>query len=180
MFDSETVAFVSGECDASSMKVAFLHRCAIRLAANTSRRPLSAKEDDEDLSKRGVGNCKIRGATSDVAEHANFSDASAAVLDKQAQHRNTQFRAATGRCGSETLISARGQNDEWRLTAASILSKCVASIGPLIAGALSVATAVAGHAGAAAAVHSETLISAKGRYVAQAPSSRTLHTLLFR
>ena len=26
MFDSETVAFVSGECDASSMKVAFFHR----------------------------------------------------------------------------------------------------------------------------------------------------------
>eukprot|EP00439_Symbiodinium_sp_Y106_P000765 s8251_g1.t1 len=32
MFDSETVAFVSGECDASSMKVAFFHRPAARSA----------------------------------------------------------------------------------------------------------------------------------------------------
>ena len=34
MFDSETVAFVSGECDASSMKVAFFHRSSPAPAAS--------------------------------------------------------------------------------------------------------------------------------------------------
>ena len=34
MFDSETVAFVSGECDASSMKVAFFHRFSPAPAAS--------------------------------------------------------------------------------------------------------------------------------------------------
>ena len=51
---------------------------------------------------------------------------------------------------SETLISAKGQNVEWCQTAVPILSKCVASIGPLIADAapatLSVATSVPLHA----------------------------------
>ena len=34
MFDSETVAFVSGECDASSIKVAFFHRSTSAPAAS--------------------------------------------------------------------------------------------------------------------------------------------------
>ena len=34
MFDSETVAFVSGECDASSMKVEFFHRSSPAPAAS--------------------------------------------------------------------------------------------------------------------------------------------------
>ena len=66
-----------------------------------------------------MGNLKIRGATSDVPEHADFSDASAAVLDKQAQHRNMQLHAAAV-VRSETLISAKGQNDEWCQTCRSV------------------------------------------------------------
>ena len=40
-------------------------------------------------------------------------------LDKQARHRNMQLRAAAV-VRSETLISAKGQNDEWCQTAVEV------------------------------------------------------------
>ena len=54
MFDSETVAFVSGECDASSMKVAFFHRSSPAPAASCAEIVLFPQFQACVIAKSGI------------------------------------------------------------------------------------------------------------------------------
>ena len=54
MFDSETVAFVSGECDASSMKVAFFHGSSPAPAASCAEIVLFPQLQACVIAKSGI------------------------------------------------------------------------------------------------------------------------------